>query len=109
MTNPTGINPTEYKVLIEPEEIAAKVGSIFIPDAAKDQEKFAQIRGRIIASSPLAFSYASNEEWQAANASKPKPGDTVLYAKYAGVNVKGKDGKEYRLIIDKDICATIEE
>lgn len=108
-SNPTGYHPTEYNVLIEPEEVAAKVGSIYIPDNTKDQEKFAQIRGRIVSASPLAFSYASDAEWEAAHAAKPAAGNLVLYAKYAGVNIKGKDGKEYRLVKDKDICATIEE
>lgn len=107
--NPSGINPTEFKVLIDPTPIQAKIGSIFIPETTQDSEKFAQIKGRIVAVSPLAFIYASKEEWDAAGAEKPKPGDLILYAKYAGVRVKGKDGKEYVLANDKDICALIEE
>lgn len=104
--NPSGITPTEFKCLIEPKPVEEKRGSIIIPDSTKESEKYAQIEGRIIAVSHLAFSYATAEEWAG---NKPKPGDLVLYAKYAGVRVKGKDGKEYVLTNDKDVCALIEE
>lgn len=104
--NPTGLKPVEFNVLIEPKAVEAKIGSIIIPDATKDSEKFAQIEGLLIASSPHAFSYVTDEEW---GDGKPKPGDKILYAKYAGVRVKGKDGKEYVIAKDKDVCALIEE
>lgn len=107
--NETGIRPTEFKVLVAPKAIEEKIGSIIMPDQVKDQEKFAQVEGTIIAASPLAFSYATAAEWAAAGAEKPKPGQRVLYAKYAGVRVKGKDGKEYLLVNDKDLTATIED
>ena len=107
--NPSGIKPTEFKVLIDPTEVEAKIGSIYIPETTQEKEKFAQIKGRIVAVSPLAFSYATKEEWADAGARKPGPGDLVLYAKYAGVRAKGKDGKEYLIINDKDVTATIED
>jgi co-chaperonin GroES (HSP10) len=107
--NPSGINPTEYKVLIDPMQVEEKVGSILLPDQIKERDKFAQTKGRIVAVSPLAFSYAEPEDWERYGAKKPKPGDVVLYAKYAGVTVKGRDGKDYTLCVDKDICATIED
>jgi co-chaperonin GroES (HSP10) len=105
MRNQTGILPTEFKVLIAPKPVEEKVGSIIIPDMTKESEKYAQIEGRIVAVSHLAFTYATAEEW---GDHKPKPGDRVLYAKYAGVRVKGKDGKEYVLVNDKDVCAVVE-
>jgi chaperonin GroES len=107
--NPSGIHPIEHKVLIDPTPIEEKIGSIIIPDTTKDQEKFAQIKGRIVAVSPHAFNYESKESWAEANAEKPGPGALVLYAKYAGVRVKGKNGKEYLLVNDQDICATVED
>lgn len=108
--NLSGIIPTEYKVLVDPEPVkAVSKGGIIIPDATKDSEKYAQIKGRIVARSPLAFTFATQAEWDAAGAAKPAPGDVILYAKYAGVHVKGKDGKDYLLINDKDITALIEE
>lgn len=107
--NPSGINPTEYKVLVKPKPVEAKIGSIIIPVSKQDSDKYATVEGHIVAASPLAFTYASEAEWAAANAVKPKPGDAILYAKYAGVWIKGKDGQEYLLINDKDLVATIED
>lgn len=106
--NPSGIQPTEFKVLIAPKAVQEKtVGGIILPDMTKDHDKYAQIEGRIVAMSHLAFTYATADEW---GDKRPKPGDAILYAKYAGVHVKGpKDKADYVLVNDKDICATIEE
>lgn len=105
MKNESGIYPTEYRVLIRPKEVSDKIGSIIIPDESKDRNQFAQIEGTLVAISPLAFTYANEGEW--AGASKPKPGDVVLYAKYAGAVVKGRDGVDYRIVNDKDITAVL--
>lgn len=103
MTNPSGIQPIEHKVLIDPIPVEAKIGNIFIPDESKEREGYAQMKGRIVAASKFAFDYAEYGE------DKPQPGDLVLFAKYAGVIVRGSDGKEYRLVNDQDIAAIIEE
>jgi len=107
VTNPTGIIPTEFKVLVAPKPVEEKIGSIIIPDMSKDAEKYATVEGTIIDISHLAFTYATETEW---DGHKPKAGQRVIYAKYAGVRIKSpKDGREYLLINDKDIVATIEE
>lgn len=107
MLNPSGITPTEFKVLVEPKPVEVKTkGGIILPDQTADSEKYAAVEGRIVALSHLAFSYATPEEW---GDKKPKPGQRILHAKYAGVRVKGKDGNEYLLINDKDVCALTEE
>lgn len=101
--NPSGICPTEYKVLIAPKLTEEKTkGGIILPDATKERDQYAQMEGVIVAASPLAFSY---DNWK--DASPPKVGDSVLFAKYAGAVVTGRDGKEYRITNDKDICAVI--
>jgi co-chaperonin GroES (HSP10) len=104
MTNKSGILPTEYKVLIEPIEVQNKIGSIYIPDETKDRDQYAQMKGILVAASPLAFTY---DDWKGNDSAKPKPGDTVLFAKCAGAVVDGKDGKKYRLANDKDIAAVL--
>jgi chaperonin GroES len=107
MTNDSGIYPTEYKVLIAPKEISEKTkGGIIIPDATKERDQYAQMEGQLVAVSPLAFTYANEAEWGAAD--KPKPGNRVLFAKYAGAVVTGRDGKDYRIVNDKDIAAVLE-
>lgn len=107
--NPSGINPTEFKVLINPDPIEAKIGSILLPDDKITKEEYAQTKGRIVAVSPHAFSYEDAAAWERAKAQKPKPGDIAIYAKYAGMRLKGRDGKDYLIVNDKDICATYEE
>jgi chaperonin GroES len=108
--NTSGIFPTEFKVLILPKPVEEKTaGGIIVPDGVKEKEEYATTRGTVIAVSPFAFDYIEEKKWLSANAQKPKAGDTVLYARYAGTRPKGKDGKEYVLLDDRDICATIEE
>lgn len=106
MKNESGVFPTEYKVLISPIRVDEKTkGGIILPDEHKDREQFAQMQGTLVAISPLAFTYADKNDW--GDAAKPKPGDKVLFAKFAGAAVKGKDGNDYRLVNDKDIAAVL--
>jgi co-chaperonin GroES (HSP10) len=117
--NPTEFEPTEFKVLVLPDEVddtlsTVKVGDsevkIYKPDSAKEREMYSMTLGTIIAVSPLAFSYSSAEEWAAAGASKPAPGERVYYAKHAGARVKSKrDGKDYLLLNDKDVVAKLKD
>lgn len=104
--NPTGIHPTEFKVLILPDAVEEKIGSIYVPEDTKTKETYATTKGVIIAVSHLAFTYATEAEW---GDHKPKPGDRVLFAKYAGARHKARDGRDYLLINDKDVLATIED
>lgn len=105
MKNESGIYPVEYKCLVAPVEVAEKSkGGILLPDEKKERDQFAQMEGTLVAASPHAFSY---EDWKVAEDQKPKPGHRVLFAKYAGAVVDGKDGKKYRLVNDKDIAAIL--
>lgn len=99
--NNSGIQPVEYKVLIRPKKVEEKtVGGIIIPESTKEKSKYATVEGELIAVGTIAF---SDPDWL----DRPKVGDTVLYDKYAGVTIKGKDGEDYRLINDKEIGAVI--
>jgi chaperonin GroES len=103
MKNESGVFPTEYKILVKPKKVDEKTkGGIIIPDESKDREQFAQMEGTLVACSPLAFTY---DDWK--SASPPRVGDRVLFAKFAGAKVTGKDGEEYRLINDKDCAAVL--
>ena len=53
------------------------------------------MQGTLVAVSPLAFTYADETAW--GEAEKPKPGDKVMLAKFAGAAVKGMDGKTIAL------------
>lgn len=108
MPNASGIEPTEYKVLLRPKTVEEKTkGGIILPDDTKDKDQFAQMEAEIIAVSPLAFTYASESEQGWRGFEPPKVGDRVLFAKFSGAKVTGKDGKDYRIVNDKDICAVL--
>jgi chaperonin GroES len=96
-----GFYPVEYNVVIAPEvtETVTKSGLI-IPDATKEKEDAAKTWGLLVSASPLAFNFDAWPDGQ----HPPKSGDIVLYAKYGGTLVTGDDGREYRVLKDKDIA-----
>jgi len=98
-----GIKPMGFNVLVAVEPVTDKIGSVFIPDHAQDKERLIQVRGRIVATSPAAFDFANFGE------NAPAAGDAVQFAKLAGLMTKGADGRDYRLLLDKDIAAIIDE
>ncbi len=103
LSNPSGIRPLEYKVLVRPEKTeTVTAGGIHIPEAVVDKEQHAQMRGVIIEKSPHAFSY---EQWP--EGGEPEVGDMVMFARYAGAAWKGKDGVDYQVMSDKDIVAVL--
>lgn len=110
ITNPSGIHPTEFKVVILPDEAEdtitfANGHKLYKPTDTVDKEKHASQSGTIIAVSPLAFRY---EIWPEGS-EPPQVGQKALFAKYAGIAREGKDGKEYRIMNDKDLVAVLDE
>jgi len=102
--NTSGIYPTEFKVVVRPEEIETVTkGGIIIPISEAEKLQNAATEGTIVAVSPLAFSY---EKWPAGFA-PPKVGDRIVYSKYSGMKLKGKDRVEYIIMNDKDVCAVL--
>lgn len=101
MTNESGLSPVEFKVLVLPDVIEEKVGSIFIPDQKRDRDQMAQFKGTIVAVGARAFF-----DWEI-DRNKLVPGARILYARYAGKPIDGADGKSYRVIRDQDISMVI--
>ena len=87
------IKPLADRVLIEaaPEK-EEKIGSIFIPDTAKEKPQ----RGVVIAAGP-----GKKDEPVTV-----KTGDTVLYGKYAGTEIQ-IDGDDYLIMRESDILAIV--
>ena len=99
-----GLQPVEFNVLIAPEEIEERTkGGIILPGQTKETDQLAATKGRIVAASVLAFTY---EQWPEGSR-KPAVGDVAWFAKYGGTLVTGEDGKEYRLLKDKDVAAIV--
>lgn len=99
-----GIRATGFTVFVAIEPVADKRGAVFIPDSVRDKEAIVQIRGRIVSVGPVAFDYADFPEGTA-----PKVGDAITFAKLAGLQFDGKDGRKYRAILDKDVFGIIDE
>lgn len=98
-----GLRPMEFNVLIFPEQVEETTkGGIILPDSVKEADKAAANRGLLVAISPVAFDFAEFKDV------KPRVGDHVWYGRYAGTEVKGRDGRTYRLCKDRDIGAVIE-
>ncbi len=93
------IKPLADRVLIEPiTEKEEKIGSIFIPDTAKEKPN----EGTVVA---VGTGRVSDD-------GKVVPltvveGQAVLYGKYSGTEIK-QNGKNYLIIRESDILAIIE-
>ena len=101
-----GFEAREYNLIIAPGKPSKFVGKsklIMIADETQDQLAMAVQVGRIIDASPLAFNYSKWPE----GTHPPQVGDIVLFAKFAGGVFQGADGREYRLVKDKDITGVI--
>ena len=115
--NDSGIVPTEFKVLVLPDEsetqIKARRSNIMVPDAYAAMYAHGSVTGTIIAMSPAAFSY---HDWPE-GCRIPMVGERIVFARFAGMLVQGKPVRnerghdepgEYRLLNDKDVVAVLE-
>ncbi len=93
------LRPLHDRVVVKrTEEERTSPGGIVIPDTAAEKP----IRGEVIA--------AGNGKLLDSGELRPldvKAGDTVLFGKYAGTEVK-VDGQEYLVMREDDIMAVIE-
>ena len=83
------------KVIEDTEQTS---GGIFIPDSAKEKPQ----KGEVVAVGEGKMNEKGERE-----PIDVKVGETVLYAKYAGTDIK-MDGVEYKILSVKDALAVIE-
>ena len=87
------IKPLADRVLLEPMEAETKTASgIIIPDNAKEKPQKATV---------VAVGIGTKD-----NPMTVKVGNTVLYGKYSGTELKF-EGKDYLMMSEKDILAII--
>ena len=87
------IKPLADRVLVEPSKAETKTASgLYIPDSAKEK--------------PQQGTIAAVGNGKKDHKMTVKVGDTVLYGKYAGTELK-LDGKEYLIMREEDILAII--
>ncbi len=88
------LRPLSDRVLVKPDEDAAeKVGSIYVPDTAKERPQ----RGEIVAVGPGRKSDKGDVV-----AMNVKAGDKVLYSKYGGTELE-IEGEDYLIMSESDI------
>lgn len=80
------------------EDTEQTSGGIFIPDSAKEKPQ----KGEVVAVGVGKMNEKGERE-----PIDVKVGDVVLYAKYAGTDIK-MDGVEYKILSVKDALAVIE-
>lgn len=87
------IQPLADRVLVEPVQAETKTAAgIIIPDNAKEKPQ----KGKV-----LAVGKGTKDEPMTV-----KVGDTVLYGKYSGTELK-LDGKDYLIMRESDIFAIV--
>lgn len=102
--NTSGFEPLDLRVLVLPDPVAEKVGSLYMPEQHKDREKYAMVFGTLVAVGENAWEEAAKRN---PDFVKPLAGEHVMIAKYGGVLVTGKDGVEYRIMNDEDVVARV--
>ena len=96
------IRPIDERVLIKPfKEEERKVGSIIIPDTAKERPQM----GEVVA---LGDDIEIADRKQKKLSDVLKVGDTIVYARYGGTEVK-IDDQEYLLVGRSDILAVVQK
>ena len=93
-----GIQPFGDRILVRPlpAEEKTKAG-IIIPDTAKEKPQ----EGEVVAVGK------GRQSGDKVTPLEVKPKDRVLYGKYTGTEVKGKDGQDYLIMKEDDILAII--
>ena len=93
------IKPLADRIVIKViDDVQQTSGGIFIPDSAKEKPQ----KGEVVAVGEGKTNDKGEKEPM-----EVKVGDIVLYAKYAGTEVK-MDGVEYKILSIKDALAVIE-
>ena len=94
------VRPLHDRVIIERiEEGEQKVGGIIIPDSAKEKPQ----QGKIIAAGKGRI-----EKDGRVTPLDVKAGDTILFGKYAGQEIK-IDGSDYLIMREEEVLGVIEK
>jgi len=95
------IKPLEDRIVVIPLDAEQTTASgLVIPDTAKEKPQ----EGEVLAVGPGRF----DDDGEKRIPLDVKVGDTVLYSKYGGTEVK-YSGKEYLILSARDVLAIIEK
>jgi chaperonin GroES len=94
------VRPLHDRIIVERlEEAEQRVGGIIIPDTAKEKPQ----QGKV-----LAVGKGRVEKDGKVTPLDVKAGDTILFGKYAGQEIK-IDGSEYLIIREEEVLGVIEK
>ncbi len=96
----TTMRPLHDRILVERiEEGEQKVGGIIIPDSAKEKPQQGQV---------VAVGAGKPDKDGKKVALDVKAGDTILFGKYSGQEIK-IDGNEYLIMREDEVLAVVEK
>jgi chaperonin GroES len=91
------LKPLEDRIVVKPSEGEETTSSgLVIPDTAKEKP----VEGSVVAVGPGRFEEGNRVPLDV------KTGDTVIYSKYGGTEVK-VDGEEYLILSARDVLAVV--
>jgi chaperonin GroES len=93
------LQPLEDRIVVKPGEGEETTSSgLVIPDTAKEKPQ----EGEVVAAGPGRW----NDDGSGRVALDVKVGDTVIYSKYGGTEVK-VDGEDYLVLSARDVLAIL--
>lgn len=105
--NTSGVRMVGKTVLVLTDECSPSTsGGVALPQDLIEKMSMAAETGVLVAVADGAF--LLNEDGSPWSGPKPQPGDRVYIEKYAGKQIKGRDGKTYRIMDYGSIGATYE-
>ena len=94
----TRVKPLQDRILVKRLDVEEEqVGGIIIPDSAKEKPQ----EGEVVAVGPGKVTDDGKRQ-----APEVSAGDRILFAKYAGTEVKS-DGEEYLIMREDDVLAIV--
>jgi chaperonin GroES len=93
------LKPLADRIVVERLEEEVKKGGIIIPDTAKEKPQ----HGKVVAAGPGRFDDKGNRVPM-----EVKKGDTILFGKYSGNEIK-VDDIEYLIMREDDVLAIVDK
>jgi chaperonin GroES len=95
------LKPLEDRIVVKPsDEEETTASGIVIPDTAKERPQ----EGKVVAVGPGRF----DDDGKNRVPMDVKEGDTVIYSKYGGTEVK-VEGDEYLILSARDVLAVVDK
>lgn len=94
------LKPLSDRLIVEPLEQEEKTASgIYVPETAKEKPQ----KGKVLAVGEGRW----DEDGEKRIQMDVREGDTIIFAKYAGTEIK-VDDKKYLILSEKDVLAIVE-